>query len=381
MSNSRLTLRRGALALLIATGLAACTGNSADTEAATGENPVADAAGAPAGDIPVIEEAFVTALIPEDNIDSPAAWTAPDGATWVIATAKATDRLVVYDGATGETLRHFGTLGTGEGQFDRPNGIAVVDDLLFVVERDNHRVQVLRLPDFSHVVTFAADDLVKPYGLWVHKVNDGYTLYVTDSYDDGEDAQGDDILPPLDQLDRRVHRYAMRPQGDSFAVDALGSFGDATPEGALRVVESIWGDPDNDRLLIAEEDETYANELKVYDLSGRFSGRTIGRDVFGAQAEGIMLKTCAGGGGWWITTEQGKGRTVFHLFDRKTLAHAGAVTGRQVANTDGIWLHDVPTTRFPEGVLYAVHDDQGMVAFDWSQIAEAAALPACGRGA
>ena len=54
----------------------------------------------------------------------------------------------------------------------------------------------------------------------------------------------------------------------------------------------------------------------------------------------------------------------------EALAHVGAVTGKTVANTDGIWLHDVPTTRFPDGVLYAVHDDQGMVAFDWAQIAK-----------
>jgi 3-phytase len=365
-------------ALAMALALTAC-GQPPEAPAATPGD--SSAAVEIARDLPVVEEAFVTALTPDDNIDSPAAWAAPDGATWVIATAKATDRLVIYDGATGETLRTFGALGTGEGQFDRPNGVAVVDDLLFVVERDNHRVQVLRLPDFGHVATFGADDLVKPYGLWVRKVDDGYTLYVTDSYDDGEDANGDDILPSLDRLDRRVHRYAMRADGNGFAVDTIGTFGDASPEGALRVVESIWGDAENDRLLIAEEDETYANELKVYDLEGRFAGKTIGRDVFGAQAEGIMLKTCAGGTGWWITTEQGKGQTVFHLFDRQSLAHAGAVTGRTVANTDGIWLHDVASTRFPEGVLYAVHDDQGMVAFDWAQIAKAADLPACGGGA
>jgi len=376
-----IALRSCALAMAIA--LAACgqTSEAPATPAAETPAQAPAAVSQTARDLPVVEEAFVTALTPDDNIDSPAAWTAPDGATWVIATAKATDRLVIYDGATGETLRTFGTLGTGKGQFDRPNGVAVVDDLLFVVERDNHRVQVLRLPDFGHVATFAADALVKPYGLWVRKVDDGYAVYVTDSYDDGEDAQGNDILPALEKLDRRVHRYAMRSDGVGFKVDALGTFGDATPEGALRVVESIWGDADNDRLLIAEEDETYANELKVYDLEGRFAGKTIGRDVFGAQAEGIMLKTCSGGTGWWITTEQGKGRTVFHLFDRQSLAHAGAVTGRKVANTDGIWLHDVPTTRFPDGVLYAVHDDQGMVAFDWAQIAKAAGLPACGRGA
>ena len=161
------------------------------------------------------------------------------------------------------------------------------------------------------------------------------------------------------------------------ASEALGPFGDTTPEGALRVVESLWGDAANDRLLIAEEDETYANELKVYDLAGRFTGTTVGRDVFQAQAEGIMLKACADGSGWWITTEQGKGRTVFHLFDRRSLAHAGAVAGAQVANTDGIWLHDVASERFPDGVLYAVHDDQGVVALDWRGIAEALELPAC----
>src|SRR5690606_9372034 len=317
---------------------------------------------AQARDIPVIDEAFQSTMTPEDNIDSVASWTAPDGAVWVIATAKSTDRPVVYDGHTGQTLRTVGRLGAGEGEFDRRNGVAVADDLAFVVERDNHRVEVLRLPEFEHVLSFAADDLVKPYGLWVNPVGEGYDLYVTDAYMAGEDADGEDILPPLAELDRRVKRYSLTPDGEGYRAQLVSSFGDASELGALRVVESIWGDPANGRLLIAEEDETYANELKVYDLEGNFAGRTIGGDVFKAQSEGIMLKECGDGAGWWITTEQGKGRTVFHLFDRSTLDHAGAVTGGMVANTDGIWLHQEATPQFPQGVLYAVHDDQGLVA-------------------
>ncbi|NHN20667.1 phytase, partial [Bacillus amyloliquefaciens] len=90
------------------------------------------------------------------NIDSPAAWRAPDGRLWLIAPAKATDKLVVYDGSTGQPLRDVGSSGTAPGQFDRPNGIAVLDDLLWIVERDNHRVQVLSLPDFAPLATFAA---------------------------------------------------------------------------------------------------------------------------------------------------------------------------------------------------------------------------------
>ena len=326
-----------------------------------------------------VAEAFATPMTPEDNIDSIASWTAPDGRILLLATAKSTHRLVVYDGATGAFVRHVGERGAGEGQFDRPNGIAVVDDLAFVVERDNRRVQVLRLPGMETVAMSGADVLELPYGLWVDRVDDGYALYVTDAYMAGEDAEGEDILPPLAELDRRVHRFALRADGDGYAANHLGAFGDTSPEGALRVVESLWGDPANNRLLIAEEDETYANELKVYDLEGRFSGATIGAEFLKAQAEGIMLKRCANGGGWWITTEQGKGRTVFHLFDRASLEHVGAVTGPTVANTDGIWLDEAASTAFPDGVLYAVHDDQGAVAFDWRAIASALALPACAR--
>src|SRR3546814_15652856 len=120
----------------------------------------------------------------------------------------------------------------------------------------------------------------------------------------------------------------------------------------------------SDLLLLAEEDESYANEFKVYDLQGRFTGRTFGGDFLQAQAEGIALKACADGSGGWLTTEQGKGRTVFHLFDRSTLAHVGAVAGESVAHTAGIRLHDAPATRFPEGAVYAGHTHPAVAPLD-----------------
>ena len=78
---------------------------------------------------------------------------------------------------------------------------------------------------------------------------------------------------------------------------------------------------------MAEEDETYSNEFKVYDLEGRFTGGIVGAGELEAQAEGIMLKACGNGDGWWITTAQGRDRSTFHLFDRRDLEHVGAVTG------------------------------------------------------
>jgi 3-phytase len=358
---------RHALAVVSLGLLAACKPASA---------PAADAPASAAAprSVATVAEAFLTPMTPADNIDSPASWTAPDGRRWLIATAKTTHKLVVYDGQTGAHLRDVGSQGTAPGQFERPNGIAVIDDLVLVVERDNHRVQVLQLPDFTPLGVFAADDLRKPYGLWVNKQREGYDVYVTDSYDAGEDTQGNDVLPPLAELDKRVRRYALTLKGSALDATLVGSIGDTSEAGALRVVESIWGDPANDRLLIAEEDETYASEIKLYTLEGRFTGTTFGRDAFKAQAEGVMLKTC-GKDGWWITTEQGKQRSVFHLFDRHTLKHVGAFQGNTVANTDGIWLDQGASARFPHGVLYAVHDDQGVVAFDWANVARQLSLP------
>jgi len=360
---------------LLAAAMAAClAAGCTPASAPAGADAAAKAPAETARSVSTIAEAFLSPMTPDDNIDSPAAWKAPDGKTWLIATAKATHKLVVYDGQTGAKLRDVGSLGPAPGQFDRPNGIAVVDDLVLIVERDNHRVQVLQLPDFTPLGVFGGDDLRKPYGVWVNKQASGYDVYVTDSYDAGEDAQGNDVLPPLAELDKRVRRYALTVPGGKAQASLTASIGDTTEAGALRVVESIWGDPANDRLLIAEEDETYASEFKVYTLEGRFSGTTFGRDAFKAQAEGVMLRTC-GKEGWWITTEQGKQRSVFHLFDRHSLKHVGAFQGNTVANTDGIWSMQAPSARFPHGALYAVHDDQGVVAFDWASIARQLSLP------
>src|SRR5690606_13694657 len=45
-----------------------------------------------------VPEAFATPMTPGDNIDSVASWTGPDGKVLLLATAKSTHRLVVYDG-------------------------------------------------------------------------------------------------------------------------------------------------------------------------------------------------------------------------------------------------------------------------------------------
>ncbi|MCQ7043953.1 hypothetical protein MRO49_24610, partial [Escherichia coli] len=128
-------------------------------------------------------EAWVSDGDPADGIDSLAAWPTEDGAVWLVATAKTRHHLLLIDAATGKRLRTIGERGEAPGQFNRPNGVAIWGDLLFVVERDNHRVQALRLPDFAPLATFGADVLRSPYGLWINELSpQRLELLVTDSF-------------------------------------------------------------------------------------------------------------------------------------------------------------------------------------------------------
>ena len=116
----------------------------------------------------VVPEAYVSDDSPGDELDSLATWRLRNGDTWLIATAKSTHRLVVFDADTGKRLREVGGKGEGPGQFKRPNGIAVYGDRLFVAERDNRRVQVFALPDFRPLGSFGSEALKSPYGLWLN---------------------------------------------------------------------------------------------------------------------------------------------------------------------------------------------------------------------
>lgn len=326
-----------------------------------------------------VAERFVTQASPGDELDSIATWTRQDGQALVIATAKSSHRLVVYDGGSGERLRDVGGKGSGPGRFNRPNGVAVFADLVFVTERDARRVQVLSLPDFEPVGTFGEGQLRSPYGIWLHESAPGeLQVYVTDSFMYGAEHT---VVPPLAELDQRVRRYVVHlGAGGGFDAGYTGSFGDTSEAGALRMVESIWGDPAHDRLLVADEDRRHESILREYTLEGLFTGNSVPDGGFTGEAEGVVLWDCTAHDGYWIAVDQLVPLSVFHVYDRVTLAPRGSFRGALTANTDGIAVHLSPTPHFPGGVMYAVHDDRAVSAFDLRDVARALDLrPACGH--
>lgn len=312
----------------------------------------------------VVPEQYLVDDYRRDNVDSLAVWPRQN---WLLATAKATDRLLIFDAADGRSLD--AVTGTAAAPLDRPNGIAVHGDLLFVVERDNHRVAVFSLPEKNLVATFGEDLLIKPYGLALLETAPGkLRVYVTDDFELVAAPGG----RRAGKLDERVRVFGVTIDGARIEATPEAAFGAAEGAGVLHVVESVAVDPAADVVLLADEFEENTL-IKVYDRAGRFTGKIVGEGLFFAQAEGIALFEC-GSGGYWVTTDQDKRRTRFLLFDRQDFAFKGAFTGAKTANTDGITVVSQPIGPFSEGAIFAVHNDRGVAAFDWKVVREALGL-------
>ena len=313
-----------------------------------------------------LAELFHTDRDEGDNVDSPAVWHGPNGEHWLLATAKEGNSILAFDATNGDFIRRFGDGGSGAGQFERPNGISVIDDLMLVVERDNQRIQVFSLPEFNSIGMMSHEDLRLPYGLTVSQNADGsYEMYVTDNFNPALEG-----YPPEEELDERIHHFRFRVTNGTLSSEHINLFGEISGEGILNKVESLYLDPHHGRLLIADEAFSQRS-VKVYTPQGEFTGEVIPNTYFGSEPEGIALYACEDGSGYWIITDQHPNpQNKFQIFDRATLAHIGTVKGEITRNTDGIWLTQRAFGPFPMGALYPVHDDGSVTAIGWQEIAQ-----------
>lgn len=312
-------------------------------------------------DIHSIEEAFITPDRGSD-IDQPAVWHG-DGTHLLVVTAKQSHELLVFDATDGTYLRVIGEYGSNPGEFQRPNGLYIVDDLAIVVERDNHRVQVLTLPSGESLGTFGESRLRRPYEGTIVRNSEGYDIYVTDDYDASSTAD----------LNERVKHYRFTISDEEVNAQYVRTFGATSDRGALHKVESIFADPEYDRLMIADEDE-YA--IRLYDPAGEFVD-TVTTIFSDGEPEGITLQRYDSTSGYWIFTEQTQSPipflnprlTKFHLFDRRSLDYHTSFKGSETRFTDGVWLTQNTFGPFQSGAFYAAHDDKRIAAFQWEKIA------------
>jgi 3-phytase len=322
-------------------------------------------------DMKGVPEVFRTVPLTDGkDVDSLAFWAGPEGPPWLLATQKDLSYILVLDATTGELLQRVGGLGDDLGQFNRPNGIAVIDDLVLAVERDSRRVQVLRLPDFEPLGSFGEDLLVYPYGVAVDRPGEWYEVFVTDSHDAREDKR-----PDPESFANRVRHYRFRPSNPGLEVELVRSFGEETGDGALYRVESMAIDRPLGRLYVADE---LRHNLKVYSLEGEFLGLTFGDGRHYYEPEGVVVLSCGPEGepdGYIIAADQTQ-PTRFLVWDRRSLTPRGGFTGEpQIEITDGVVFVPTDHESAAAGLFYATHHDVQIVAYRWADIAEAMGFP------
>lgn len=308
-----------------------------------------------------INEVFQSPRDESDNVDSPTFWHRND-TNWVISTAKSSDILIINDAITGEEIFRFGTTGVGKGQLKRPNGISVYNNFLFVVERDNKRVQVFRLPKFENVGFIGENKLLNPYGLFIAPSTDSCKLYITDDYKDINDN-----IPPDSLLDKRIVVYSFSLK-KGLQSRFLYKFGEISGKGRLQIVESIFGDKTHDNLFIAEEKRNRTS-IKLYTMEGKFK-KSLGDDIFESQVEGIALYNSDSINGYWFVADQSMKKNIFHIFDRATLKYLGGFIGNKTLNTDGIWITQHSYGNFKKGAFFAINNDRNVSGFDLAEIAD-----------
>lgn len=316
-------------------------------------------------EVAAIKEAYTTLRDESDNVDSPALWHGTGGQNWLLATAKEGNVVIVYNAATGEKINQFGQTGSALGELSRPNGIAVIDNYAVIVERDNHRIQVVSLPNFEPLGTFGEAVLRLPYGITIDQFEGKYHLYVTDNYETPEEE-----TPPADSLGQRVHHFVFTVENNQVAAEHVKAFGETSGEGVLYKVESLLIDRTFNRLLIADEHEEHRN-VKIYDVEGNFTGQIIPHNYFLYEPEGIVVWECKGdSSGYYLMVDQGKINNTFQVFDRKTLEYIGGFGGEITRNTDGIAITQKAFDDFKYGAFYPVHNDGSLTAIAWEDIAK-----------
>lgn len=314
--------------------------------------------------IKIIPETFLTKANPKNNIDSVAIWHGSNNQNWLLATAKSTNKIIVYDAQTGEKVKSIGTFGNDKMQFARPNSVAVINDFAFIVERDNHRLQVFSLPEFNFLGFIGENKLKLPYGLTLYKKEKNtYILYVTDNYDAQDETK----------TNGRVHHYEIKIKNNKLSSKLLNTFG-YEEKSFLRKVETIVADKKNNRLFIADESPEECC-VKIYTLDGKFTGKYLGKGLFKSEPEGIAIYKVGKNNGYIIATNQDYQKNTFFVFDRKSLQHLGTFNGKNVSNTDGIAVTSKSFGPFKNGAFYAVNNDKNVAAISWANIKKELKLP------
>ena len=290
-----------------------------------------------------LPEEFHTFQTPQSNIDSIAFWKSKDELiSHIYVTGKEDGAVHIYNANNGDFVGFLKKNSSGLGEFQRPNGILVLEDILYVVERDAHKISIFSLPELTFESSIGFNELQYPYGIagFTDSIDKSHKIFVTDNPNAG--------LPQKDRIKHWKINY-----NEDIQIEYLGLFGNEM----FRKVETIACDKELNRLLVAEE-ETSKNKIVSLNLTdGNLESTPLDTFKFLYEPEGLALIPELD---IWIATDQSDNDNRFYIFDRMNLTLLDTIGLNGVTNTDGIAVGKIGEDWF----LYAVDDDRRVGSFN-----------------
>jgi 3-phytase len=106
---------------------------------------------------------------------------------WLFILSQDSNKIFILNALSGKYIKSLGSHGDAIGQFDTPSDMSIYDDYLFILERDNHRIQIFSLPELKFVGIIGEVELTAPNCLETIKLrkdNKNYCcVYVGDNLD------------------------------------------------------------------------------------------------------------------------------------------------------------------------------------------------------
>lgn len=250
------------------------------------------------------------------KLDSISSWQ-----NLILVSSKEQHSVLCFDKDSGKLLHTIGSKGFDHDKFNRPNGLKVINDYLFIVERDNKRCQIVNMNTKEAISYFGFKNLEKPFGIDGIFYKGQYIIFITD--EKLESVFKFNILIKDDEI-RKI-------SSDKF-IELSGA-----------KLESILLDDSNNRLLVADEKR---KKIRIFSLNGILVKNI--ENIFEGSPEGIVKTDNS-----YIFTDKIKDMTYFHIFDLKTLEYQKTLINKLVKNSDGLYYLDKK--------LYTIDDNCSLV--------------------
>ena len=216
---------------------------------------------------------------------------------WLFVLSEDSNKIFILNALTGKYIKSLGSPGDKVGQFDLPKDILIYENYIFVLEKNNHRIQIFTLPDLKFISFIGEVELTNPTCLESVKLR--------------KDKKNFCCLLVGDNLDNKPSRNKcyfkfIFELNEVNIYDLEIKRNEPKNNSKLGYIESIKYDGLNDNLYIIDK---LSKDIKIFNFNDEFKF-TIFKNFFKGDPSQIQQIN-----GYTIVGDFSRLENFFHIFD------------------------------------------------------------------